>query len=74
MMRSEKEIRELKEELEKITENIAIQNDETFYKEDVAHAFDVTDVLSWILKEIPTSEFRGEEHLRMQVLYGMVKE
>lgn len=68
-MQSEQEIRQLKEELEKLTgflgENTATQ---TLCNEDEMCASTVCDALSWVLEEITTDHFRNGSHLKLKRL------
>jgi hypothetical protein len=74
-MRDEREIRELKEKLDKLTAFItdyANENDYREAKRDVAFAADVSDALAWVLGEIPTKDFESEAYLRLAELQRIV--
>lgn len=66
MVRNEREIKELEEELSKITGFIAdFGTDREFNDEDVKFSNDVTDALSWVLEEISTEHFRSNAYLNI---------
>ena len=63
MIRNEKEIKELEEELSKITGFISDYGvDDEFNDEDVSYPCDITDALQWILRKIST----GQERIRIE--------
>ena len=74
-MRSEKELKELKEELEKLTGFIA---DNDIYQEehedkDTVFSNDVTNTISWVLEEIQTESFRSDSYLNIANLKKIAK-
>ena len=72
-MRSEKEVRKLKEELERITGFIGeFGTDKEF--EAVTYACDVSDALSWVLGEITTEQFLSDSYLNMEKLKRIIRE
>jgi len=69
-MRSEKELQELKQELETLTGFIVdFGTQQEFDNEDVRFSSDVTDALSWILEEIRTEDFRSDAYLNITKLH-----
>jgi hypothetical protein len=69
MIRNEKELRELKEELSKLTGFIAdFGTDKEFQSSEMTFANDVVDALSWVLNEISTENFRSEAYLSITAL------
>ena len=72
-MRSEEEVRKLKEELERITSFISeFGTDEEF--EGIEFACDVIDALSWVLGEITTEQFLSDSYLNMEKLKRIIRE
>ena len=72
-MRSEEEVRKLKEELEKITGFISeFGTDEEL--ENIVFACDVVDALSWVLGEITTEQFLSDSYLNMEKLKRITRE
>lgn len=68
-MRSEKEIRELSEELEKLTGFISeFGTEEEFKNEDVTFSNNVFDAFLWVLEETSTEDFRGDTYLNITKL------
>lgn len=73
-MRSEKNIRELREELSKLTDFISeYGTDEESGNEDAEFALDVLDALDWVLGDISTKDFRIEPYLNMSGLKETVE-
>jgi len=63
MLKAEKEIKELEEELSKITGFIADYGIEREVNDkDVSYSCDITDALQWILRKIST----GQERIRIE--------
>lgn len=75
MVRDEKEIKELEEELSKITGFITdFGTDREFNDKDVGFSADVADALSWVLEGISTEHFRSSSYLNITDLQKVVKE
>ena len=73
-MRNEKEIQELKQELETLTGFIAdFGTQEEFVNEDVGFSNDVTDAICWVLGETSTEDFRSDAYLNMANLKTIAK-
>ena len=74
-MRSEKEIKELKDELLEIIDFIVDNGtEEESEDEDVDFAHDVLDVLDWVLGEISTDDFKVEPYLNITVINAIVED
>jgi len=74
MIKTEKEIRELKEELSKLTGFIAdFGTDEEFQSSEMPFANDVVDAFSWVLNEISTENFRSKAYLDIVALKEVAK-
>lgn len=74
MIRNEKEIKELKEELSKLTGFIAdFGTDKEFQSSEMPFANDVVDALSWVLNEISTENFRSKAYLNIAALKEVAK-
>ena len=74
-MRSEKEIKELKDELLEIIDFIVDNGtEEESEDEDVDFAHDVLDVLDWVLGEISTDDFKVEPYLNITVMNAIVED
>ena len=72
-MRSEEEVRKLKEELERITSFISeFGTDEEF--EGIEFACDVIDALSWVLGEITTEQFLSDSYLNIEKVKRIIRE
>ena len=72
-MRSEKNIKELREELAKLTDFISdYGTDEESEDEDVEFALDVLDAIDWVLGDISTKDFRIEPYLNIERLKEIV--
>ncbi len=73
-MRSEQEIRDLKEELEKLTgfisENTAPGK---LCREDEVYACNVCDALGWVLEDILTDNFKTDAYLKLNKLKHSVR-
>ncbi|NIN01189.1 MAG: hypothetical protein GTO24_24780 [candidate division Zixibacteria bacterium] len=68
-MRTEREIRALYDELEKLPGFIANYSDEQERKNrDLGFVCDVLDVLLWVLEEMSTEEFRSGAYLNLDKL------
>lgn len=71
-MRSEKEVRKLREELERITGFISeFGTDKEF--EAVTYACAVSDALTWVLGEITTEQFLSDSYLDMEKLKRLIR-
>ena len=74
-MRSEKEIKELKDELLEIIDFIVDNGtEEESEDEDVDFAHDVLDVLDWVLGEISTDDFKVEPYLNIATMNAIVED
>lgn len=68
-MQSEQEVKELKEELSKLTGFISeFGSTPEFQNKDVRFSCDVCDVLSWVLKEISTEHFKSDSYINLDKL------
>lgn len=73
-MRSEEELRKLKDELERLSAFIGeFGTDKEFEHEDVKYSADVSDALDWVLGEITTERFRSDDFLNIDGLKGLAK-
>ncbi|GAI71294.1 unnamed protein product [marine sediment metagenome] len=73
-MRTEQEVRELSEELSKLTGFIAEHGtSEQLNSRDLCFACDVCDTLSWVQGEISTDQFRSAAHLDLERLSGIAE-
>ncbi|MFC1787534.1 hypothetical protein ACFLY8_05865 [Halobacteriota archaeon] len=74
-MRSETEIRKFMERLDKLTGFIAdFGDDDEFEKDEITYACDASDTLSWLLGEISTEAFEGEDYLRVAIMQQIAEE
>jgi len=73
--RTTKNIKELKEELEKITEFISDYGTDKETKDNAfLFACNICDGLSWVLGEISTKRFRSDAYLDLAKLKRMITE
>lgn len=73
-MRSEREIKELEEEISRLTGFIGdFGAEKEFENEDVKFSCNVSDALSWVLEEISTKYFRSEAYLNISSIRKIVK-
>lgn len=74
MIRNKKEIKELEEELSKITGFISDYGiDGEFNDKDFSYSCNITDALSWVLEEISTEHFRSNAYLDIDNLKKIVE-
>ncbi|MBT4511542.1 MAG: hypothetical protein HOC20_04955 [Chloroflexi bacterium] len=74
-MRSEKEIKELRDEIVEITDFIVDSGtEEESEDEDVDFAHDVLDVLDWVLGGISTGDFKVEPYLNIAAMKEIVED
>ncbi|MBW2672630.1 MAG: hypothetical protein JRD89_04330 [Deltaproteobacteria bacterium] len=71
-MRSEKEVRTLREEIEKMNDFISDYGTDKDF-EAITYACDVCDALSWVLGEITTEQFLSDSYLDMENLKGLIR-
>lgn len=73
-MRTEKEIREFKDELDKIVGFIADNgNDDEVKTKEHGFACDVLDALSWVLEDETTEHFKSIDYLDYDKLLEIIK-
>jgi|GEM_PF-1463505 len=73
-MRSEEEVKELEEEISKLTGFIGdFGTEKEFESEDFKFSCNVSDALSWVLEEIATDHFRSDAYLNINNLKKVVK-
>lgn len=73
-MRSEQELQQLKQELDKLTGFIAdFGTQEEFEADGVTFSNDVSDAIAWALKETSTEHFRSDLYLNMDNLQTIAK-
>ena len=73
-VRSEKEVRKLRDELERLVCFIAeFGTGEEYDHEDVRYASDITDALSWVLGEITTEQFMSSDYINIESLRRLAK-
>ncbi len=74
-MRSEQEIQQLKDGLDKLTGFIADYGpNDCLDKDEMTFANDMCDALSWVLEEISTEDLRGDQYLNIASLMVMSKQ
>ena len=69
MVRSEIEIKELKDKLDQLTGFIYdYGSDEDVNHKELDFACNLSDALSWVLEEIPTDNFKSDNYLDIENL------
>lgn len=73
-MRTEQELQQLKQELDQLTGFIAdFGTQEEFEADGVTFSNDVSDTISWVLKETSTEHFRSSLYLNIDNLQAIAK-
>jgi hypothetical protein len=73
-MRSEQEIKELAEELSRLTGFIVeFGTEKEFQSDDFKFCCNVSDTLYWVSGEIPTENFRSDSYLNLVELKKVVR-
>lgn len=69
IMRNQQEVREVEQELSKLTSFIGeLGTEEEFHNKDVQFSCNITDALSWVLEEISSEHFKSDAYVNLMCL------